>query len=199
MGGNGGETGRWTCKAWPLWHKQEEKEWSWTKLCAFTHTLTEKKLVTERTKTSGSEKEGVLIERRRQAAGAGAAALLLALLFSTTGSMSGILVGWNHLPLCTPAASVCQAIDPSPFLHRQRLMGKKKQVGGWGGTHMQNKSWDRGTQFSANFYTPSLPTHTITLPLCSIPLTALDLREGQDIRERIHQISSTMTKTAKEC
>lgn len=77
-----------------------------------THSL-KKKIVTERTKTSGSEKEGMLIERRRQAAGA--AALLLALLFSTTGSMSGILVGWNHLPLCTPAASVSQAIDPSHF------------------------------------------------------------------------------------
>lgn len=61
----------------------------------------------------------MLTERRRQAAGAGGAAVLgLPLLLSVplTGSVSGILLGWDQLPLCTPAASVCQAISPLPLL-----------------------------------------------------------------------------------
>lgn len=63
---------------------------------------------------------GVLIERRapRQAARAGNAAAFSLSLLSPIGShsVSGILVGWDQLPLCTPAASVCQPVDPSPLL-----------------------------------------------------------------------------------
>lgn len=61
----------------------------------------------------------VLTVRRRQGAGAGGAAgLALTLLLSgpLTGSPSGILLEWDQLPLCTPAASVCQAINPPPPL-----------------------------------------------------------------------------------
>lgn len=44
-------------------------------------------------------------------------------------------------------------------------------------------------------------THSSFSPLlCPVPLAALDIREGWDVRERIHiQISSTVTKTEEEC
>lgn len=49
-------------------------------------------------------------------------------------------------------------------------------------------------------YTHKRTHSSFSPPLCPVPLAALDIREGWDVRERIHiQISLTVTKTEKEC
>jgi len=55
------------------------------------------------------------------------------LSFSLIGSLVLTLslasLGWDHLPLCTPAAYVCQPGDPSPFLAQTDREEKKEEEG----------------------------------------------------------------------
>lgn len=178
-------------------------------LHARTHSLNKKKLARERTKSSGAEREGerggVSIERRvpRQAAGAGSVAALSLLL-----SLSHWVYVW-HLSGVGPAPSMlssCVCLSnrrPLPLvgIDRERR-GKRRGVGGVQGLTHQTKVGpiEAKAPNTLQIFTHTRTHSSFSPPLCPVPLTALDIREGWDVRERIHiQISMTVTKTDKEC
>lgn len=197
---------------------------------AHTHTHTQqKKLARERTKTSGAERKGGKRRclNRKEGSQTGSRSCVAALpLSSSFLSLSLFLSLSASLPLSV-SLGLClslylwhlSGVGPAPFMHSScvclsthqplLLVGidreRRGKSRGWGGLTHNTKvaPTEAMAPHTLRIFTPY--THTCThssfsLVLCPIPLTALDIREGWDVRERIHiQISMTVTKTEKEC
>lgn len=185
---------------------------NWT-VCirARTHSVNKKKLARERTKTSRAERKGGKRRCVNRKEG------------SQTGSRSWKSSSSPSLPLPLPLSHWVYVwhltgVGPAPSIHSScvclsthrplPLVGldeEKEKIGGGRGSHTKQKLpllRLRHPVLCKFLHPAHTHAHTapFSLPLCAVPLAALDIREGWDVRERIHiQIAMTVTKAEKEC
>lgn len=193
----------------PLLRKQESKKRNEAEPnCVHLHTYTptqQKSWPEREQKPPGlrerGERGGVLIERRvpRQQQELEVQQLSLSSSLSLGLCLASQWGGTSSLYALQLRLSVNRSTPP-PCWHRQRATRKKRR--GQGLTHQTKVApIEAKAPNTLQIFTPYTHTHSsFSPPLCPVPLTALDVREGWDVRERIYiQISMTVTKTEKEC
>ena len=181
---------------------------------AHTQSTEKKKLARERTKTSRAERKGGKRRcfNRKEGSQTGSRSWKSSSYPSLTLPLFLSLSHWVyvwHLTGVGPAPSIhssCVCLSTHRPLPLVGLDEEKEKM--WGG--------DRGSHTKQKLPLLRLrhpvlckflhPAHThahtapFSLPLCPVPLAALDIREGWDVRERIHiEISMTVTKAEEEC
>lgn len=171
-----------------------------------THSLNnKKKLARERTKTTRAEtSKGGCYRKEVSQTGSRSQKCSSSLSLSLGLCLASQWGGTSFLYTLQLRLSVNPSTPP-PCWHRQ---GEEEKMGWWWwwwgdrGSHTKQKLplLRKRHQILCTFLHPTHTHSSFSPPLCPVPLTALDIREGWDVRERIRiQTSMTVTKTEKEC